>query len=113
MNDIIVTTPAELERLVSRFVKEALSGQSKSTDSEFVGIEEAAESVNLSKHTLYGMVSRRELPFYKRGKKLYFKPCELQAWIGSQKFQSREELANELRETGTIASIGKKGGSKC
>ena len=113
MDNIIVTTPAELEKLVSKFVKEALLGQGKKPDSEFVGIDQAAETVNLSKHTLYGMVSRREVPFYKRGKKLYFKPCELQAWIGSQKFQSREELATELRETGSIASIPKKGGSKC
>lgn len=64
--------------------------------------------VNLSKHTLYGMVSRREVPYYKRGKGLYFKPSELKEWVSSQKVQSREELENELKETGAIAVIGKK-----
>ena len=112
MTNIIVTTPSELEGIISRAISLALQGQSPQTELNFIPIEEAALMVNLAKNTLYGMVGRREIPFYKRGKKLYFKPAELREWIGSNKVQSREELEAELNATGSIAMKPKKGGVK-
>lgn len=110
---IIVITPEELERIITQSIAQAMAGKVGSTDSEFISIEQAANVVNLSKHTIYSMVNRREIPYYKRGKRLYFKSLELREWIGSQKVKSREELERELGETGSITIGGKKGGRKC
>jgi len=113
MNSIILTTPTELESIVAKAVQLALGHIKPTPKSDFLSIEEAAEFLNLAKNTLYGMVSKKKIPFYKRGKKLYFKTFELQEWIGSQKVCSVEELEKELSETGSITIGGKKGGRKC
>ena len=44
-------------------------------------IAEAAEFLNLSKPTLYRLVSHREIPFHKQSGKLYFIEKELLEWI--------------------------------
>jgi excisionase family DNA binding protein len=44
-------------------------------------IEEAAEFLSVSKQTIYGLTSRNEIPFHKKGKKLYFIEQELIDWI--------------------------------
>ena len=113
MNNIIVTTPEELERIITKSVAEAMAGKVPQSEPDFISIDQAAELVNLSKHTIYSMVNKREIPYYKRGKRLYFKKPELQNWIGSQKVRSREELQREIEETGSINFGGKKGGRKC
>lgn len=109
---IIVTTPEELERIITKSVAQAMAGKVPNSEPDFISIDQAAELVNLSKHTIYSMVNKREIPYYKRGKRLYFKKPELQDWIGSQKVRSREELQREIEETGSISFGGKKGGRK-
>ncbi len=44
-------------------------------------IEEAADFLNLSKATLYRLVSNRSIPFHKQSGKLYFLEKELLEWI--------------------------------
>jgi len=48
-----------------------------------INITKAAEHINLAVPTLYSLVSRREIPFNKKGKRLYFLKSELTAWIRS------------------------------
>jgi excisionase family DNA binding protein len=50
------------------------------TDSPLT-IDQAAEFLSLSKYTLYGLVQRREVPFAKRGKRLYFTKADLTDWV--------------------------------
>lgn len=53
---------------------------------DLLNIDEASEMLSLSKATLYSKVSRNEIPFMKRSKRLYF---------------SREELTNYLKQGST------------
>lgn len=46
-----------------------------------IGLKECAEFLDKSKHTVYQHVSKREIPFHKKGKKLYFYKSELNTWI--------------------------------
>lgn len=65
---------------------------------EILSIEECGSLLNLARQTIYGLCSRRGIPFYKRNKRLYFKRSELLAWIeeGRKKTQVEfdEDLAN-------------------
>jgi len=69
-------------------------------------IEAAAEFLNLSKPTIYSKVSRGELPYSKRGKRLYFFKSELLAYLkqGHQKTNSEIEA-----EAHTYLRTNKKG----
>jgi excisionase family DNA binding protein len=110
MTNIILTTPSELERIIAQAIEKALQFM-KPTEQDnsnlYMGIEEASALVSLSKNTVYGMVSRREIPHYKRGKKLYFLKEELQNWIGSEKVLSASEIKKQL-DTNCIQVVGSK-----
>lgn len=58
-------------------------------------IQQAAEFLTLSVPTIYGLVSKAQLPVSKRGKRLYFSKQELTEWIkaGRKKTVSEIEVA--------------------
>lgn len=55
-------------------------------------IKDAAKFLNLSVPTLYGKVSRREIPYMKQGNRLYFSMVELTDYIKSGKILSDREI---------------------
>lgn len=87
MDKIVITTPTELEILITDSVRKAFLEQNKNSDkkNELLSIEQASEYLNLAKQTLYGFTSKKEIPFLKKGKKLYFKQQELDAWLNKTK----------------------------
>ena len=60
--------------------------------SDLLTIQEAASFLDLSKHTLYNKVNKNELPYMKKGKRLYFSRAELMTYIKSGKIPSIEEI---------------------
>jgi excisionase family DNA binding protein len=76
MDKVIVTTQGELEQLIHNSVKKAMSEQAPDSSISanlLFTVDQASEFLNLAKQTLYTFTSKRQIPFIKRGKKLYFK----------------------------------------
>jgi len=99
MTKVIVTTSDELENLIQNCFRKAMSEQtdkSETTKTEFLNLKEAAKYLNLANQTIYGLTSKNEIPFLKRGKKLYFKKSELENWINEGKRKSIDEIKKEL-----------------
>ncbi len=63
---------------------------------EFLNVEEAAKFLDVSKSTLYKKTSKKEIPFYKRGKQLRFKRTELTEWLeqGKQAIRATNVQSN-------------------
>ena len=61
---------------------------------ELLTISAAAKFLNLSVPTLYGKVSRKEIPVNKQGKRLYFYKAELANWIKA----GRKKTVTEIRQ---------------
>ncbi len=59
------------------------------------GLDLAVEVTGLKKPTLYSLVHRRVIPFFKQGKKLYFKREDLEAWIEEGRKATVGEIARE------------------
>ncbi|MES2131994.1 MAG: helix-turn-helix domain-containing protein [Bacteroidota bacterium] len=101
MDNIIVTTKNDLENLIQLCVNKALTSfgvnSSSNEEDKILSVEEATIFLNLARQTLYGFTSKREIPFIKRGKKLYFKKSELNAWLLEGKKKSKGELLKELQ----------------
>jgi excisionase family DNA binding protein len=88
MEKVIISTPSELSILIEQSLKKVLSeatNQNEKSEGELLNISQAASYLNLAKQTLYGFTSKGEIPFLKRGKKLYFKKSELTKWINEGK----------------------------
>ncbi|TYB80336.1 helix-turn-helix domain-containing protein [Bizionia saleffrena] len=59
-------------------------------------IREVAELTNLSVPTLYGYVQRNEIPYHKKGNRLYFFKSEIiEDWIKTGKQKTLNELKAE------------------
>ncbi len=100
MQNVVLISKEELERLIVNTVQKYLQGSTSpgKHQKDFIAIEEAADFLQLAKATLYSMVSQRRIPFYKNGKKLYFKQSELTGWLSSSKHKSISELKKDLEE---------------
>lgn len=62
---------------------------------QLLTVPQAAEFLSLSIPTVYGLVSRAELPVNKRGKRLYFSKQELTDWIKQGRKKTLSETATE------------------
>lgn len=102
-------TPPELEALIEVSLKKILSTFAvpsiPSEGDELLTIQQAADLLKLSVTTIYGLVSKAEIPVNKRGKRLYFSKGELTAWVK----EGRKKTLTEIQEA-AHKHITKKGG---
>jgi excisionase family DNA binding protein len=59
---------------------------------ELFTVEEAAKFLSLSVPTIYGLTSKKELPFMKRSKRIYFLKADLVSYLKAGRNKSNEEL---------------------
>jgi excisionase family DNA binding protein len=59
-------------------------------------IQKASEFLCLSVPTIYAKVSRNEIPYMKRGKRLYFSRTELMEYLKGGRKKSQEEIIEEV-----------------
>ncbi|WP_254413220.1 helix-turn-helix domain-containing protein [Dyadobacter diqingensis] len=64
----------------------------------YLTVEEAADLLCIAKPTLYAKVSKREVPHFKRGKKLLFKKSDLVNIIEGSKRKTYQEIREESEQ---------------
>jgi len=72
-----------------------LGSKSKQVDKP-LNISQAAKYIDVAKGTLYNFTSRRIIPHFKKGKRLYFYKEDLDRWLKSNRKKSIEEIEAEL-----------------
>lgn len=80
-------------------LRKALSVKQESViiPDKWMGIDELKEYLpdDPAKATIYGWVSKREIPYHKGGKKLRFLKSEIDQWLSTGKRKSESELQTE------------------
>lgn len=71
----------KVDILIERVNALSNSGTPNENQHELLDLQSAAKMVGKAPSTLYTMTSKRQIPFHKRGNKLYFFKDELTAWI--------------------------------
>jgi excisionase family DNA binding protein len=74
---------------------ESKSSGSQNEADRFLTIQQAADFLKLSVTTIYGLVSKSQLPVSKKGKRLYFLQSELTQWIKIGRKKTVAETAIE------------------
>lgn len=80
---------------IKTLIKESECG--RSNPDHLLDIVQAAELLHIQKQTLYGYVSKKIVPFHKRGGKLFFFKSELIQWVKSgntRPFDVEDEAKN-------------------
>lgn len=67
----------------------------KEEAAEILDVEQAAKFLRLKINTIYEKTSRKLIPHFKKGNKLYFHRSELQAWLTGGKVKTRDEIESE------------------
>lgn len=76
-------------------VRDHKASEPEGEEDRLLNVREAARFLGDAVATLYGRTSKNEIPFYKRGKKVYFKKSELVAWIEQGRVKSQKEIQEE------------------
>ena len=79
---------AENNRIITennKLLAEIRANLPQKAPADLMNVHEASEYLNLSVPTIYSKVNRQELPFMKKGKKLYFSREELSQYVKSGK----------------------------
>lgn len=90
--DAIDTRLQNIENLILSLKYPVMSVQE--TD-QLLTIDQAAKFLSLKKATVYSLVSRRAIPYNKKGKRLYFSQNELTEWIKSGRKQTISEIQSQ------------------
>ena len=67
-------------------------------EADLLTVDQAAELLNLARATVYNLVSKKEIPVFKKNKRLYFSKAALLNWIKEGKKPTRTELTEEVSE---------------
>src|SRR5690606_37667387 len=93
-------TAEDLSKLIAKEIRKVLSDaipqpeQSEAKD-RLMTVQEASDFLQLSVPTIYSKVSRRELPFMKRSKRLYFSEVDLLEYLKAGRQMTVSEIENE------------------
>lgn len=75
--------PEVLSRIELRLnrMEHQLTIQKEPAKKKFLSLSELCDLTGWAKQTIYGKVSRREIPFIKKGRNLYFDEQRINSWI--------------------------------
>ena len=98
----IILTSLSLDNLASRVAEKIIELQTDSAlphepvfSDEFLSIAEASQFLHLAIATIYTLTCKNDIPFIKKGKKLYFLKADLIAWLKDGKQQTRHQIEME------------------
>ena len=63
-----------------------------------LNVREAAELLNLSVYSIYAKTSKKEIPFSKRGRHLYFFRGDLIDWLRKAAFKTKDQIEQEAHD---------------
>ena len=93
--EIIEARLSCIENLILALKHEPEKVKSAERPEELLTVQEAAKFLNLAVATIYSKVSREELPFMKRGNRLYFSSIELMEYLKQGRHRSNAEIEQE------------------
>lgn len=95
MEHLVVITKTELVEIIQETLRSAKQVEKiPEQQNEFLNISEASDFLKMAKQTLYGLTSNRQIPFIKKGKKVYFNKSEVIAWLNEGKMKTEGEILN-------------------
>lgn len=90
--DEITTRLQRIEKCLTEIQKSSSTNQVDPEEENPVNIIEAANILKLAVPTLYGLVHKRQIPFYRRGGRLYFFRSQLLEYIKSGRRATMDEI---------------------
>jgi excisionase family DNA binding protein len=95
--EVIEARLSSIENLILDLKHKPTKVEPTDQPEQLLTIQEAAEFLSLTVPTIYSKVNRKELPFMKRGKRLYFSSTELMEYVKAGRKKSNAEIEQEAK----------------
>ncbi|MDV7188460.1 helix-turn-helix domain-containing protein [Lutibacter sp. TH_r2] len=103
--EIIVEKLNAIENRITSIENKLLtSNDTSKTVFEIMSLNQLCKYYDFHKSFIYKLTSNREIPHYKKGKRLVFKKDEINTWLLENKIKTMDDLQREA----TLYSIRKK-----
>jgi len=93
--DALVST-LTLEQLQQAIAMQNQAMQPVKTEKTVIGVDEVCEITGYEKATIYAFTHKRQIPHYKRGKKLFFNRLEIETWLQENRIEPVSEFVNKV-----------------
>jgi excisionase family DNA binding protein len=90
--DVIDERLSNIENLLLELKNAPNNGTTQNEKDELLTVEQTAKFLSLSIPTIYGLISKKELPVMKRGKRCYFDKAELVAYVKAGRKRTNSEI---------------------
>lgn len=97
--EILESRLIRIENLLAELRQDIRSQKSTVDSDDLLTIDQISKQLNLAVQTIYGLVSRREIPVYKRGKRLYFSKKEILEWVKAGRIWTMNEIEADAKKT--------------
>lgn len=92
-------TPIINEAIENAFARHVFTKPGPSViPDEVMNVKMTSEFLFLSVPTVYGLVNKRSIPYYKQGKRLYFRKDDLLKWIESGRRMTNDEVSQSAEQ---------------
>ncbi|TKC00165.1 helix-turn-helix domain-containing protein [Pedobacter cryophilus] len=84
-----------IENLIRELIGERTDIDINVDNDIVLDVKQASKYIHLSVSRVYKFTSEKEIPHYKKGKRLYFKKTELRDWLMTTKIKTRADIEKE------------------
>ena len=96
--EIIEQRLNNIENQLSELLKMAKAPILKEVTEEIMTVEQLSDYLTIARQTIYEKCSKKEIPYFKAGKRLYFKKNVINDWINSGRRYTIDELMQQAAE---------------
>ena len=96
--EIIVQRLDSIEKLLNELSKNANNSKPQKDTDEIMTVEQLSDYLTIARQTIYEKCSKKEIPYFKAGKRLYFKKSVINDWINSGRRYTTDELMEQAAE---------------
>ncbi len=92
---VITNDLSEIKSLIENLYRQS---PNPTPEEDLTDVNGAAKILNIAKASVYNKASKKEIPYFKRGKKLYFSKKNLLDWIKEGKRPTLIEIEDEVND---------------
>ncbi|WP_139855662.1 helix-turn-helix domain-containing protein [Aequorivita sinensis] len=96
--ELINSRLERIEDLLQKIYKTSQNMVDSETPTKIMTVHTVSEYLNLSLSCIYKLTSGKEIPHFKRGKRLYFEKNEIDKWVMENKCLTNRDLNERANE---------------
>ncbi|MHB9055778.1 MAG: helix-turn-helix domain-containing protein [Paludibacteraceae bacterium] len=96
--EIILQRLDRIETLLLKLNESANQPKTDESEDEIMTVDQLSVYLTIAKATIYGKCSAREIPYFKVGKRVYFKKSVINEWLSQGRIHTMDEIKQQAED---------------